>query len=629
MTTSQTRSLRRALLLAAVLPLAHPALAQDQAAPITLDTVIISGGLSPIAPDAYGRAYSVISGDDLREQGISSVKQALSGLPGVSVTETGGSFATLRMRGAPANHALILIDGVEAQGGGGDYILSGLATDDIARIEVLRGPQSVFYGSRASAGVVNIVTLRGAEQGRGAALSATWGNGWSLSGRAHVRGERGGLALSYATRENKGYDASGKGGERDGIRRRALSLHGDWQATEDLEIGFSQSLARETYGYDNSDWMATDEAGYMVDTPDLNSRRDERAGQVHAALTTLDGRMTHRLSYERSRYAQEFPGDFPYEMLGITRALKYRASLSLDGAPVDQAGQMVNVMADWTRWNESNSYVPVQEKSTRSVALEYRGFFDSGLDVQAGLRRDRNKGFRNFTSWTIGLSQDLGRGLRLHASAGAGMANPTFTELFGYPGFSIGNPDLSPEINRSLDLGLEAQFADARIDVTLFREKVTDLIGAGSCGGQTCYVNYTGDSLRKGVEIAGDWQIRDDIALRGSYSYIDAKLPDGGRVAYVPRHELTLGAAWRAERVTLGGDLRHVAGLVAPQGWAGGDPAAELPDFTTVDIWGDYRLNDDLKLTGRIDNLFDADAKQAWGYGWQGRRAQIGISASW
>lgn len=121
------------------------ALAQD-AAPdtVTLDPVVLAGGLSPIVADAYGRAHTVLTAEEMAQRGIRTVQDALRDVPGVAVSSAGGSFTQIRIRGAEANHTLILIDGVPATGGNDEYILSGLETAHVDRIEVLRGPQSVI-----------------------------------------------------------------------------------------------------------------------------------------------------------------------------------------------------------------------------------------------------------------------------------------------------------------------------------------------------------------------------------------------------------------------------------------------------------------------------------------------------
>ena len=168
-------------LCAALAPLG--ALAQEASDSVTLDPVLPSGGLFPIVADAYGRAHTVLTAEEIEEHGIRSVQDALHEVPGVAVNSTGSSFTQVRIRGAEANHTLILIDGVPATGGNDEYILTGLETANIERIEVLRGPQSVYFGSNASAGVVNIITrkarpapITGARSRRGTAMRSRAGS---------------------------------------------------------------------------------------------------------------------------------------------------------------------------------------------------------------------------------------------------------------------------------------------------------------------------------------------------------------------------------------------------------------------------------------------------------------------
>ena len=102
-----------------------------------------------------------MTGDELRRQQIRNAADALRSLPGVSVSR-GGSFGAqtqVRIRGAEANHTLVLIDGVVANDtNNGAFDFSDLSAENIERIEVIRGPQSGLYGSNALGGVINIVT---------------------------------------------------------------------------------------------------------------------------------------------------------------------------------------------------------------------------------------------------------------------------------------------------------------------------------------------------------------------------------------------------------------------------------------------------------------------------------------
>ncbi|MFN3526647.1 MAG: TonB-dependent receptor plug domain-containing protein, partial [Paracoccus sp. (in: a-proteobacteria)] len=379
------------LALCAALPL--PALAQE---PYLLDEIVLSAGISPLPVDAYTRAHTIVTAEQIEARGVTTVQDALRAVPGVSVSSAGSSMTAVRIRGSEANHVLILIDGIEAAGGDDSYVLSGLETADIDRIEVLRGPQSVIYGSNASAGVINIITRRGGEgfTGRG---SVEAGHGGAASLFASQRGAQGGIALSLSARDDRGYDHSGDGGGRDGINRKTIALSGDIAVTPDLRFGATLRRSDERFGYDAASWMATDAAGYIVDA-DLFADRDEVQTGVWAEYAMLDGRLTHRLDLQQTIVKQSDEGG-PVRR-GETRKLKYRANLSLDGQPVGQAGQMLSLLAETQR--DEHTSAPGDRRQMTSVAAEYRAAFGN-LDLQAGIRHDANRTFDDFTSWNLGL----------------------------------------------------------------------------------------------------------------------------------------------------------------------------------------------------------------------------------
>lgn len=610
-----------------MLPLA--AAAQDD--PLVLDKVVLSAGLSPIVADGYARAHSVLTAEEIGKRGITNVQDALRALPGVSVSSTGSSFTQVRIRGAEANHTLILIDGIEATGGADEYILTGLETANIARIEVLRGPQSVFYGSNASAGVINIITDKGAP-GLHYGGMAELGNGQALSAHVSQRGARGGVALTLSARDDHGYDQSGDGGEKDGIDRKTIGLSADWRLGDAIQLGTTLRWAEESYDYDATSYMATDADSYVVDDDTLSSERREFQGAAWAQYDMLDGRLTHRLEFQKTIYKQAYDSR-PFTR-GETEKLKYRLGYGLDGLPVDQARHVLNVLAE--REQDKNNSAPGYDRKRKSLALEYRGFLDNGLDIQAGIRRDNNKSFEDFTSWNLGISWQLpNRPLRLHASAGSALVNPSYYELYADDGYTLGNPGLKPEINRGFDLGIEAGFLDGRamIDLTYFKERMQDEItysyGAAP-DGRAMYVNQPGDSPREGVELTGRLQLAEDLSLALNYTYLDAKNPDGSVEIRRPRHELGLTSsyAFLDGRGNVTADIRYVSGNYDRQYW-GAYPTKELPSYTVVNLAAGYDLTENMRLTGRVVNLLDEEYSNVWGYSSLGRTAYIGLQAKW
>ncbi|MFT6649461.1 TonB-dependent receptor plug domain-containing protein [Pseudophaeobacter arcticus] len=626
--------MRKARLSLAAALAATPAIALAQDSEVTdLGEIIISGGFTPIEAQRYGHSASVLTSEEIQERGITTVQDALRAVPGLMVNGSGDSFTQIRIRGGEANHTLILIDGVEASGGDSEYILSGLDTANIERIEVLRGPQSVFYGSNASAGVINIITKTGGigtEYGGGAEIGS---DGYRASARVSTRSARGGLSFSLAHDQDDGYDSSGDGGEEDGIRRTTLQLKGDYLVTQQLKLGFNLRTSDERYDSDSTSFTATDAASYVVDDPTQFSERDESLAQIYAELDTLGGRLKHRLSFERTDFDRASNGGTATETK--TEAAKYLLSFGLDGQPVDQANHQLNAMLEWEE--DSSSSNPLYARRTNSFAFEYRGSFANGLDLQLGVRRDNNSAFEDATSWTASASYTFaGSGVRLHGSAGTGIVNPSYFELFANSTFGtttyLGNPNLKPEENRSFDIGVEVPFLQGRglVDVTYFDETLTGEIESYVVNPTTTsYRNQAGDSDRKGVELSASLDATDTLDLRLSYTYLDATNPDGSVEIRRPEHELLLSATLQTfnGRGSVTTDIRHVAGNWDSQ-FFGSYATAQLANYTTVDLSAQYELTNTVVLTGRVTNLFDEDYADVWGYAKRGRAAYIGVKAS-
>ncbi|WP_375688262.1 TonB-dependent receptor plug domain-containing protein [Pseudooceanicola sp. LIPI14-2-Ac024] len=612
--------------------IANAAAAQES---FTLDPIIVSGGLTPILAERYGRSVSVITARDIEERGLVTVQQALRAVPGIAVNGAGASYTQVRIRGGEGSHTLILIDGVEAAGGDGEYILTGLETANIERIEVLRGPQSVYYGSNASAGVINIITKKG-EEGFRYGGSVEYGAGWAVAGNLSYRDARGGISLGLARRDDEGWDYSGSDGEKDGIDRWTLQLAGDYEVADGLTLGFTFRRSEETYEFDSTSYVATTADEYVVDDPLPYSDRDEQTAQVWAEYETPDGRIVSRLSFERTDLDQSYDGGAPTET--DSQAVKLRMTYGIDG-PVDQGNHSITAMVE--REEDSSSSSPDYTRDTVSFAAEYRATLMDALDLQLGVRYDDNSVFEDAVTWNAAASYSFDNGIRLHASAGTGVVNPSYFELFadvtyGTPPYATtytGNPDLKPERNRSFDIGLEFPVMQGRgtVDVTYFNETLVDEITSVLVApGEYSYINQDGDSDRQGVEVEGRFEATDDLTLRLSYTYLDATNPDGSVEVRRPRHELRLGASLNAlaDRATFSADARYVAGTFDSQ-YFGSYATAELPDYWVVDVAAGYQVSDALRVTARVENLFDEEYYDVWGYASRGRTAYIGVSSQW
>ena len=137
--------------------------AQETADTASLPEIVVTATRYPVRPDSVAATVTVLRGDDLRAQGIRFVTDALRQVPGAHLVQSGpyGAATSLFVRGGESDYVKVLVDGVPVNQPGGFYDFGSLTTDNVERIEILRGPGSVLYGSDAIAGVVQIVTRQG------------------------------------------------------------------------------------------------------------------------------------------------------------------------------------------------------------------------------------------------------------------------------------------------------------------------------------------------------------------------------------------------------------------------------------------------------------------------------------
>src|SRR5207253_2563875 len=147
---------------AALCPPARAA-AQEPADTFSLSELVVTATRVPLPRAAVPAAVTVLHGDDLRERGVRLVGDALRDVPGATLVRTGseGGITSLFLRGGESDYVQVLVDGVVVNDPGGSVDLGQLTLDDVDRIEIVRGPVSVLYGSEAVTGVINIITKRG------------------------------------------------------------------------------------------------------------------------------------------------------------------------------------------------------------------------------------------------------------------------------------------------------------------------------------------------------------------------------------------------------------------------------------------------------------------------------------
>jgi vitamin B12 transporter len=577
-----------------------------------------------------GNAVTVVTGEELRQRQVRDASDALRSLPGVAVSRSGGrgSITQVRIRGAEAPHTLVLIDGVEANTtADGEFDFSNLSAEDLERIEVIRGPLSSLYGSNALGGVINIVT----RSGQGPLALSFRSEAGSLrttdfSARLSGGNDKAHISISQNWRDTDGFNVAPAGSERDGSRLSSFSLKGGVQLLAGVTLDFTMRYIDKFSERDG--FGGTGQLGTAIDDP---SSLDHRVflGGANLRWDMLDGKLTHEFRVTRNDTVTA-DNDVTFKLFkNVSEADKasYLATYRLD-TPAIWAKHSFSVLVarEAEQFTSKGAFASGEgERSQLAFAGEWRGGFADRLFLTAGIRRDDNDKFQDFTTWRLAASLKLHElGIRPHASVGTAVKLPTMFEQFGVTSSFIPNPNLVPEESFGWDAGLEFTLLSGRatLDVTYFNADLTNKIfgtAPGPLPNTITSINLPGESTREGVEIAGRVALTKELSLGAAYTFTDARDPKGVREVRRPPHAARAdlgytsadGRARASLAVIYNGTMNDIAfEQVAPFGQS----RVLLDSYWIVNAAVSYKLQPGVELFGRVENLFDARYQEVFGF---------------
>ena len=613
-----------------------------------------------------GSAVSVIRAEDIQAGNPASLADVLRGVPGLSVTEAGGpgKLSTVFLRGAEARHTLVLIDGVrvgDATSTGGEFDFANLVTTDIERIEVLRGPQSALYGSDAIGGVINIITRKGRGSPK-ASMAIEGGSYGTLSLNAAVSGGTRDFsyALSGAAIRSNGFSAYGYRipllertygpFDKDGYTRFAGSGRFSWRMSDSVEFEAGIYSGKTSSKYD----AAFAGFGYLPDTPSTSSTwlttayarmiADAFDGQLRNRIT-LYGNITERSLNDVQRYDFGFgltDEHNKYSFNGTRAGIEYQGDLKLGaygkltfGAVYENETAKTKLIPGLNSFNTraSDSY----RRDSKSVfALHQVTLFDR-LDLSLGGRIDAVQGAKTFITGRATVAYRIEEtGTKLRASIGTGGKAPSLYQQFSiYGPTRSGDPALVAETSVGYDVGIDQTVLNGRvvISATAFQNRIRNMIDFdfnrgpigpfGSPIGQ--YINVARANI-KGVELGIDADIIPAfLRLKAAYTWLDARDGAGLKLARRPEHQAKISA------VLTPTDKLTIAPSVYIMGERFSSPlqAGRLKPFARIDMRADYKINDNLTVYARGENLTNARYQDILNYGTAGRSFYAGMRATW
>ncbi|WP_162305994.1 TonB-dependent receptor plug domain-containing protein [Oleisolibacter albus] len=584
----------------------------------SLSEIVVTATRRPTPLNQVGSAITVVTAEEIESSQRTQVLDVLARTPGVSISRTGGLGASsaVRIRGSDTGQVKVLIDGVEVNdpsGAGNDFDFSAMTTAGIERIEVLRGPQSALYGNDAMGGVINIITKQADGPVRVNGL-AEYGAFDTRRIQGTVAGRVGTVSGSFnaAWVKSDGFSRVAAGGENDGAEALNLSGRLGTVIADTVRLNLSG-------GYEDMD--SDFDPSTSQDGP-ASQKKKVLHGSASAGFDLLDGRWSHTLTLSGSDTDRDFDeplGYYRYSTYdGSRTGLDYQTELKLRSADVLTAG----ASREWEKAKNTSTISGVKttgtdaEVHTDAVFAQYQLAVTDAVFITGGVRHDDNSRFGGKTTGRIAASWSLPTGTRLRASYGTAAKAPSLYQLFD-PDY--GNRDLKTETSKGIDAGVVQSFLDGRIELEagVFHTDYDNLIAFTSG-----YVNIA-KAKTKGVELAATLRPLDWLDLSGNYTLLDTEDPATNRaLPRRPRHTVNLSAAVRPLAGTeIGTDLRYVS----RQRDRASASAPILDSYTVVDLRVSQQVTDAVSVFGRVENLFDENYQEVYGYRTSGTAAYVGV----
>lgn len=565
---------------------------------------------------AVTQAMSVITRREIEQKGATFIADVLRSDSALSIVQNGGAGknTTLFLRGGDGKQLLVLMDGVRLNSPStGAADLSGILTDDIERIEIIKGPQSTLYGSEAMAGVVNIITRKGKGELRGSlrvegGSFGTFKTSGTISGNTETWDYR----MTATILDTDGISAAKSGTERDGYTSTAVSARIGVAPSERAAMGLTLR-----YGHDRS---ALDGFSYgvgPVDDPNWIQKRDDYLVSLRGTivpLDTYDQTLTLSLAGEKLRSDDPDTAWNNARIDTATQILDWQHTLAL--APLTLTGGF-----GYRREAADNHGSYDESADNRAVYLNGKlRLFDDFLIVDGGVRYDDHTTFGDNFTWRAGALYWLKPwGIRIKANYGTGFRAPSLNELF-YPNY--GNRDLKPEKTTSVDAGIEKEFFAGKLvmGATWFRQRYRNLI-------QTNFATFTADNIGKaqseGVETAVTAGPLEGFTLKAAYTYMEAMdLETDTLLSRRPRNKVSTSLEYTAAPFTLSAEYLYVSERLDSSA------GSRLSPYSIVNLRGSCTVNRHLNVFVRVDNLFDENYEEAGGYGAPGVAAFAGIEVA-
>jgi vitamin B12 transporter len=592
------------------------------AAKYNLGEVIVTATKTEQYQAEVGSSTTVITAEEIEKRGKMTAVELLRTVPGVSIIQNGGlgSFAQLYLRGGAPGYTMVMIDGVEIkylmEHDGGFFDFAHLTTDNIERIEIIRGPQSTL---------INIITKKG-EGPPKFSISFEGGSHNTLRELLGLSGstEKINYSFSVSRVDSEGISSAAEGAEKDGCEITTASSRLGFNILEDSELSL-------VLRYSDADIDIDD--GAYEDDPNYTARKKMFSSKIQfdqpltdwwehkLFFSFLDTERNYRDPSDSIDTTEDkdswYKGDVkkfdwqhnfsPFDFDTITCGFDYK----------EERGSSYYCSGGWISKAERENVDNKGYYFQNQLKL-WEKFFTT-----VGLRIDDHELFGTETTYKLSSAYLIPQtGTRFKANWGTGFRAPSIYQLYS----SYGDPNLNPEKSESYDFGVEQNLLDNKLSLglTYFHNDFKNLINYSFA---TSKYENIGKAETKGIEAEVTFKAIEDLTIGANYTYLDTEDKETGlELLRRPESQAGLNLNWQfLEKANLNLGITYVG---KRSDYTPYPTRGTNKDYTKVDISTSYDLTENFQIFGRIENLFDEEYQEVYGFTRPGQSFSAGIKAT-